>query len=166
MADRAKMRREIARFKYLALFLAAGFGHVAFAPAASVADTSPELAPSWQAEAQKELKSANYEAAIKVLQTANDSASADWNNLIGYAMRLKNPPDLMASETFYKAALKIDPAHKGALEYYGELLLMKNDLAGAEQMLARLDKICFFSCEEFRDLKQAIATHKAKPASK
>ena len=166
MADRAKMRREIARFKYLALFLAAGFGHVAFAPAASVADTSPELAPSWQAEAQKELKSANYEAAIKVLQTANDSASADWNNLIGYAMRLKNPPDLMASETFYKAALKIDPAHKGALEYYGELLLMKNDLAGAEQMLARLDKICFFSCEEFRDLKQAIATHKAKLASK
>ena len=166
MADRAKMRREIARFKYLVLFLAAGFGHVAFAPAASVADTSPERAPSWQAEAQKELKSANYEAAIKVLQTANDSASADWNNLIGYAMRLKNPPDLMASETFYKAALKIDPAHKGALEYYGELLLMKNDLAGAEQMLARLDKICFFSCEEFRDLKQAIATHKAKPASK
>ncbi len=166
MADRAKMRREIARFKYLALFLAAGFGHIAFAPAASVADTSPELAPPWQAEAQKELKSANYEAAIKVLQTANDSASADWNNLIGYAMRLKNPPDLMASETFYKAALKIDPAHKGALEYYGELLLMKNDLAGAEQMLARLDKICFFSCEEFRDLKQAIATHKAKPASK
>ena len=166
MADRAKMRREIARFKYLALFLAAGFGHVAFAPAASVADTSPERAPSWQAEAKKELKSANYEAAIKVLQTANDSASADWNNLIGYAMRLKNPPDLMASETFYKAALKIDPAHKGALEYYGELLLMKNDLAGAEQMLARLDKICFFSCEEFRDLEQAIATHKAKPASK
>jgi len=166
MADRAKMRREIARFKYLALFLAAGFGHIAFAPAASVADTSPELAPSWQAEAQKELKSANYEAAIKVLQTANDSASADWNNLIGYAMRLKNPPDLMASETFYKAALKIDPTHKGALEYYGELLLMKNDLAGAEQMLARLEKICFFSCEEFRDLKQAIATHKAKPASK
>jgi len=166
MADRAKMRREIARFKYLVLFLAAGFGHVAFAPAASVADTSPERAPSWQAEAQKELKSANYEAAIKVLQTANDSASADWNNLIGYAMRLKNPPDLMASETFSKAALKIDPTHKGALEYYGELLLMKNDLAGAEQMLARLDKICFFSCEEFRDLKQAIATHKAKLASK
>ena len=160
------MRREIARFKYLALFLAAGFGHIAFAPAASVADTSPELAPSWQAEAQKELKSANYEAAIKVLQTANDSASADWNNLIGYAMRLKNPPDLMASETFYKAALKIDPAHKGALEYYGELLLMRNDLAGAEQMLARLDKICFFSCEEFRDLKQAIATYKVKRASK
>ncbi len=167
MADRAKMRREIARFKYLALFLAAGVAHVSIAPAAFAADTSPpEPAPSWQAEAKKELKSANYESAIKVLQTANDSASADWNNLIGYAMRLKNPPDLMASETFYKAALKIDPAHKGALEYYGELLLMKNDLAGAEQMLARLETICFFSCEEFRDLKQAIATHKAKPASK
>jgi hypothetical protein len=52
------------------------------------------------------------------------------------------------------------------LEYYGELFLMKNDLPGAEQMLARLDKVCFFSCEEYRDLKEEIAKYKAKKGSK
>jgi hypothetical protein len=39
---------------------------------------------------------------------------------------------------------------------------MKNDILGAEQMLARLDKVCFFSCEEYRDLKAAIAKYKTK----
>jgi hypothetical protein len=48
------------------------------------------------------------------------------------------------------------------LLYYGELLLMKNDLPGAEQMLARLDKVCFLSCEEYRELKEEIAKYKTK----
>jgi ATP phosphoribosyltransferase regulatory subunit HisZ len=69
---------------------------------------------------------------------------------------------LAAAERYYQSALKLEPKHKGALEYYGELLLMKNDLAGAEQMLARLDKVCVFSCEEFRDLKEAVTRFKSK----
>lgn len=167
MIDKIKTRRATALVVYLSIALVVGFGPLPLVTVAFAADTTPpEPVPTWQTGVKKELKSANYEAAIKILQTANDSGSADWNNLIGYAMRLKNPPDLMASESFYKAALKIDPTHKGALEYYGELLLMKNDLNGAEQMLVRLDKACFFSCEEFRDLKQAIAAYKAKLASK
>jgi tetratricopeptide (TPR) repeat protein len=131
------------------------------------ADTAPtDSAPSWQAEAQKEIKAKNYDGAIKTLLAANQPNSADWNNLLGYAQRKKNPPDLAAAERYYQAALKIDPKHKGALEYYGELFLMKNDLAGAEQMLARLNKVCIFSCEEYRDLKEAIAKFKAKIGSK
>jgi tetratricopeptide (TPR) repeat protein len=127
------------------------------------ADTSPsEPASSWQSQAQKEIKANNYSAAISTLEAANQSNSADWNNLLGYAQRKKSPPDLAAAERFYLAALKIDAKHRGALEYYGELLLMKNDLAGAEQMLARLDKACVFSCEEFRDLKEAISRFKNK----
>jgi predicted Zn-dependent protease len=130
---------------------------------AFAADTTPsESAPSWQADAQKEIKAKNYDGAIKTLLAANQPNSADWNNLLGYAQRKKNPPDLAAAERYYQAALKIDPKHKGALEYYGELFLMKNDLAGAEQMLARLDKVCFFSCEEYRDLKEAITKYKSK----
>jgi Flp pilus assembly protein TadD len=130
---------------------------------AHAADTSPtEPASSWQAQAQKEIKANNYSAAISTLEAANQSNSADWNNLLGYAQRKKSPPDLAAAERFYLAALKIDAKHRGALEYYGELLLMNNDLAGAEQMLARLDKACVFSCEEFRDLKEAIARFKSK----
>ena len=140
---------------------------VAGASFSYAADTTPSSsASSWQAEAQKEIKAKNYDGAIKTLLAANEPNSADWNNLLGYAQRKKSPPDLNAAERYYQAALKIDPKHKGALEYYGELFLMKNDLPGAEQMLARLDKVCFFSCEEYRDLKEEIAKYKAKKGSK
>ena len=136
---------------------------VASASFSYAADTTPSSSgPSWQGEAQKEIKAKNYDGAIKTLLAANEPNSADRNNLLGYAQRKKTPPNLNAAEFYYQAALKIDPKHKGALEYYGELLLMKNDLLGAEQMLARLDKVCFFSCEEYRDLKEAIVKYKTK----
>jgi Tfp pilus assembly protein PilF len=143
--------------QFLALALAAGV------LVSHAADTSPaEPTSSWLSQAQKEIKANNYSGAIVALEAANQVSSADWNHLLGYAQRKKTPPDLAAAERFYQAALKIDPKHRGALEYYGELLLMKNDLAGAEQMLARLDKACVFSCEEFRDLKEAITRFKSK----
>jgi len=136
---------------------------VASASFSYAADTTPSSSgPSWQGEAQKEIKEKNYDGAIKILLAANEPNSADWNNLLGYAQRKKSPPNLNAAEFYYQVALKIDPKHKGALEYYGELLLIKNNLPGAEQMLARLDKVCFFSCEEYRDLKEAIAKYKTK----
>ncbi len=143
--------------QFLALALTAGF------LVSHAADTSPaEPTNSWLSQAQKEIKANDYSAAIQTLEAANQNNSADWNNLLGYAQRKKAPPDLAFAERYYQAALKLDPKHKGALEYYGELLLMKNDLAGAEQMLARLDKVCVFSCEEFRDLKEAITRFKSK----
>ena len=136
---------------------------IASASFSYAADTTPSSSgPSWQGEAQKEIKAKNYEGAIKTLLAANEPNSADWNNLLGYAQRKKSPHNLNAAEFYYQVALKIDPKHKGALEYYGELFLMKNNLPGAEQMLDRLDKVCFFSCEEYRDLKEAIAKYKTK----
>ena len=146
------------RMNHLIAILIATSASLSFA-----ADTTPsDSAPSWAKEAQQEIKNKKYDAAINTLLAANQPSSADWNNLLGFAQRKKTPPNLNAAEFYYQAALKIDPKHKGALEYYGELLLMKNDLLGAEQMLARLDKLCFFSCEEYRDLKEAIAKYKTK----
>ena len=146
------------RINYLIAILIATSASLSFA-----ADTTPsDSAPSWAKEAQQEIKNKKYDAAINTLLAANQPSSADWNNLLGFAQRKKTPPNLNAAEFYYQAALKIDPKHKGALEYYGELLLMKNDLLGAEQMLARLDKVCFFSCEEYRDLKEAIVKYKTK----
>ena len=146
------------RMNHLIAILIATSASLSFA-----ADTTPsDSAPSWAKEAQQEIKNKKYDAAINTLLAANQPSSADWNNLLGFAQRKKTPPNLNAAEFYYQAALKIDPKHKGALEYYGELLLMKNDLLGAEQMLARLDKVCFFSCEEYRDLKEEIAKYKAK----
>ena len=37
---------------------------------------------------------------------------------------------------------------------------MTGNLAKAEEHLARLDKLCFFRCKEYSDLKAAIAKYK------
>ena len=127
------------------------------------ADTSPaKQVPVWLTQARESIKTEKYDQAIQQLQSANETGSADWNNLLGYSLRKKQPPDLVGAEKYYQAALKIDPNHRGALEYYGMLKLTLNDLTGAEVLLARLDKACLFGCEEYSDLKEAIQKYKAK----
>ena len=60
-------------------------------------------------------------------------------------------------------ALKIDPNHRGAHEYIGELYLQMDQLPNAEQQLQALSKACpwFGRCQEHEDLKAAIKKHKA-----
>lgn len=114
----------------LPLFTFAAAIGLAMAPVMA-ADTDEEEKPAtadatsakWLDPIRNELKSENYEGAIKRLKAANKPDSANWNNLMGYSLRKKSPPDLKSAESHYRAALKIDPAHKGALEYYGELKL-------------------------------------------
>jgi tetratricopeptide (TPR) repeat protein len=127
------------------------------------ADSTPAKSdPVWLTEARASIKADKYDQAIQQLQAANETSSADWNNLLGYSLRKKQPPDLVGAEKYYQAALKIDPNHRGALEYYGKLKLMNNDLPGAEALLARLDKACTFGCEEYSDLKGAVQKYKSK----
>jgi Flp pilus assembly protein TadD len=144
------------------LFLAFVFCAVT-AFAADTPTSVPET-PSSQplVQARAAVKAGQFDKAVDVLKQAEQKQSADWNNLMGYSLRKKSPPDLVNAEIFYKAALALEPAHRGALEYYGELLLMKSDLTGAEALLARLDKACRFGCEEYRDLKASIQTYKSK----
>ncbi len=127
------------------------------------ADTAPiKSDPAWLTESRASIKAEKYDQAIKQLQAANETSSADWNNLLGYSLRKKQPPDLVGAEKYYQAALKIDPNHRGALEYYGKLKLINNDLPGAEALLARLDKVCRFGCEEYSDLKEAIQKYNSR----
>jgi Flp pilus assembly protein TadD len=127
------------------------------------ADTAPiKSDPVWLTEARASIKAEKYNQAIQQLQAANEKNSADWNNLLAYSLRKKQPSDLAGAEKYYQAALKIDPEHRGALEYYGELKLINNDLPGAEALLARLNKACTFGCEEYSDLKAAIQKYKSK----
>jgi Flp pilus assembly protein TadD len=127
------------------------------------ADTAPVKSdPIWLTQARSSIKAEKYDQAIQQLQAANETSSADWNNLLGYSLRKKQPPDLVGAEKYYQAALKIDPEHRGALEYYGKLKLINNDLPGAEALLARLDKVCTFGCEEYSDLKEAVKKYKSK----
>lgn len=112
--------------------------------------------------ARNAIKSGNYEKAVELLSEADQKKSADWNNLMGYSLRKKTKPDLTEAEKYYVVALNLDTNHRGALEYYGELLLLKNDLGGAEKLLTRLDKACRFGCEEYQDLKKSIQEYKSK----
>ena len=131
------------------------------------ADTAPTPSSSKSVTeilqpARNAIKAGNYEKAVELLAEADQKNSADWHNLMGYSLRKKPAPNLTEAEKYYISALNLDANHRGALEYYGELLLLKNDLAGAEKLLARLDKACRFGCEEFRDLKKSIQQFKAK----
>jgi len=48
----------------------------------------------------------------------------------------------------------------------GEAYLMANNLAKAEEQLKELDQLCLFPCEEYSDLKKAVAAYKQKIANK
>jgi tetratricopeptide (TPR) repeat protein len=123
--------------------------------------TTATAAPDKFASVRAHQAAKQWAEALDELKRMNDTGSADWNNLMGYNLRKGKTPDLEAAQKYYDEALRIDPKHRGTLEYSGELALMKGDLATAEQRLAALDKLCFFPCEEYTDLKKAIEHYKA-----
>ena len=128
---------------------------------AAGASSEPERSPDKLDGVRAQIAAKNFPGAIDELKRVNDTGDADWNNLMGYSLRKGPTPDFAGAEKFYNEALRIDPRHRGALEYSGELYLQTGDLARAEQRLAVLDKACRFGCSEYSDLKKAIAQYKA-----
>jgi len=80
----------------------------------------------------------------------------------GYVWRHKG--DWAKAESYYHQALAIDPNHRGATEYYGELKVLEGDMAGAKALLARLDTACTFGCAEAEELRRWI-DHGGDPAA-
>ena len=146
------MRLALVRLAAMTLLLAAG---TTFA-----ADVSPK-APDKLEAARAQIAKKNWTGAVDELKKVNDPASADWNNLMGYSLRKAGAANIPEAEKYYNEALRIEPKHRGALEYSGELYLMTGNLPMAEQRLAALDKACFLPCEEHADLKRAVARYKA-----
>jgi hypothetical protein len=138
----------------IALTLAAGL-----AAAADTGTTTP--ATDNLAAARARIADKDWPGAIQELKRVNETGSADWNNLMAYSLRNTGAAAYPAAEKLYDEALRIDPKHRGALEYSGALYLAMRNLAKAEQRLATLDKACFFPCEEYTDLKKAVAAYKA-----
>lgn len=114
----------------------------------------------------------DYKKAVKAID-AKDFATAE-NLLIGYvakkekdangwnylAFAQRNQDKNDAAMTNYEKALTLDPKHKGALEYQGELFLKLGNMDGAKANLAKLEVLCSKKCEE-RDVLQA-AIERAK----
>ena len=124
-------------------------------------DTSSPPVNDKLSAARARIAAKDWPGAVDELKRANDPASADWNNLMGYSLRKSGAANATESERYYTEALRIDPKHKRALEYSGELYLMMGDLPKAEQRLAALDKACFLPCSEHKELKNAVAKYKA-----
>ena len=153
----------------IALALAVGFPVSVWADGSGgnqPARVMPKQADPLYTSALRKIQAAKYAEAIPLLEqvVAKDQANADAYNWLGYATRKNGDP--AASIPLYEKALAIDPKHRGAHEYIGEAYLMVGDLAGAKQHLARLDSLCFFSCEEYRDLKKAIEAFEKKSGAK
>ena len=102
------------------------------------------------------LKAKNYPAALAELKGMLVMyQNPDVYNLLGFALRKTG--DQTQAMTYYKKALDFDPAHKGALEYQGELFVELGQIAKARENVAKLEKICPSGCEELEDLREARA---------
>jgi len=133
----------------------------ALSPAWAV-DTAPPAAKTDSLSAARaQIAQKNWPAAVAELKKVNDAGNADWNNLMGYSLRKSATPDYAAAESFYNEALRLNPQHRGALEYSGELYLITNDLPKAESRLSALDKACSLPCNEYTELKKSVARYKA-----
>jgi len=124
-----------------------------------VASTDPVLQQFGEATSRKDWAAA---AAIVHDAAAKTPGNADYHNLYAYAVRKGTNPNMDLVFQEYNEALRINPKHRGAHEYIGEAYLMVGNLAKAKEHLARLDSLCFFPCDEFTDLKKAVAAYEAK----
>lgn len=108
------------------------------------------------------VKSERFDQAIPRLQrlTLDEPKNADVFNLLGFSLRKTG--DLDNAGVAYAQALSLEPRHLGALEYQGELFLMRGEVGKAEANLRRIDSICVFGCDEERDLEAAIRDWRAK----
>lgn len=114
------------------------------------------------AKAWDKIQDKNYRGAIDLLEdvVSAQPKNADALNLLGYSHRKLGNKDKALG--YYTQALEIDPKHKGANEYLGELYLMMKDLPKAEERLAVLGSACAMKCDEYAELKAAIDAFKAK----
>lgn len=110
------------------------------------------------ADARALIRAEKWKPAVAMLKTivADDSRNADALNLLGFSLRKSG--DMKNAEGFYLKALKLNPRHKGANEYLGELYVETGHLDKARVRLETLVKLCGnTTCEEYEDLEKAIA---------
>ena len=124
---------------------------------ASKEQVDPEYVAGKAAIATKD-----WNAAIRSLSSAalRDTRNADIENYLGYAYRQSG--DVKSAFVHYRRALQLNPRHRGAHEYIGEAYLMVNDLPKAEEHLTALERICLIPCEEYEDLKKAVAEYRVR----
>ncbi len=128
--------------------------------AADTTPASPTVVDTEMQSARAQIAKKDWAAAVATLEpyTKANAKSADGFNLLGYSYRnLKRYDESLVA---YKQALTLDPKHKGAHEYIGLAYIQMRQPAKAGEHLAALDKLCTFTCGEYRDLKKALEAYK------
>ena len=150
---------------FLKLFTISAFliinSNNAFSAGSSSDTNNAKTKSSAYLSAEKLIDKKQYSDAIVKLNDAlvTDSKNADIYNYLGFSHRKLGKMEDAAF--FYNKALEINPKHKGALEYQGEMFLTLNQIGKAEENLKKLDKICFLGCSEFDKLKKSIMDKKS-----
>ena len=144
----------------IAIVLAAAGPALGFSSGSS-GPTGPKKTNDY-AQAKGHVDAKRYAQAIPLLQKVvkgNPTHANAWN-LLAYSNRKTGKLELALGQ--YMTALDIDPNHKDAHEYLGELYLKLGDIGKAEFHLKRLDSICTFGCDQYDELKAEIAAYKEK----
>ena len=132
-------------------------------PASAPAETPVD--PNYAAGKQA-LDASDWKAATEAFRKAVEKAPGNANaqNLLAYSYRKSGKLDMAFKH--YEEALRLDPKHRGAHEYIGEAYLMAGNLAKAEEHLKALERLCASGCEEYSDLKKAVAEYRRNTAAK
>jgi len=140
---------------------------LALVPATAIGDATDQAPAGAQldpdyAAGKMAISAKDWNAAIKAFSSAalRDTRNPDIQNYLGYAYRHTGQLDLAFRH--YQRALQLDPRHRGAHEYVGEAYLIANNLPKAEEHLAALQRICLIPCEQYEDLKKAIAEYRRR----
>ena len=129
------------------------------APAFAVDNMESTDAPDLTSVRAK-IKAKDYAAALTELRDiAEDTQQADVYNLLGFTLRKTG--DFKTSLTYYTKALELQPDHKAAREYLGELYVETGNMEKAKEQLGVLAKLCPAGCEEREDLQKAISAKSA-----
>jgi tetratricopeptide (TPR) repeat protein len=106
------------------------------------------------------IKAKDYAAALAELrELAEDTPQPDVYNLLGYTLRKTG--DYQTSLSYYTRVLELQPDHKAARAYLGELYVETGKMDKAKEQLAILAKLCPGGCEEREDLQKAVSTKTA-----
>jgi Flp pilus assembly protein TadD len=137
---------------------------LALIPPAMAAGSSSTSRPADRPRAQlsdydlgvNAVRAGDYQRALGSLQKVvqADPRNADAWNYIGFSQRnLRHFDESLAA---YQKALAINPDHRGANEYLGELYLKTGDPEKARERLSKLRSLCPAGCSEYDDLKKAV----------
>ena len=144
-----------------ALWLAAQAG-LALAAGGGGGSTRTEGSTAEVARAVELIDAQRYADAVAMLEPYVRGArnDADGHNWLAYAYRKSGR--LPQAFEHYRRALTLVPTHLGAHEYIGEAYLDAGQPDRAEFHLRELERICGERCEQYEDLKAAIAGYKAR----